>query len=83
MKNCRHGSMACPAGKKLAVALLAAASLLSALAGCSTQQVYQNLYQGIRVRNDLQTPPPERGARQESQDYWQYRNGLREGPDAR
>lgn len=83
MKYCRYGSVACSVRKSLAVALLVAASLLAALAGCSTQQVYQNLYEGIRVRNDLRTPPPERGARQESLNYWLYQQNMRKETDVR
>jgi len=56
------------------------ALFLSALTGCTRQRIYENLYEGIRVRNELQTPPRERG---EQQSYWQYQNSLRSGdPEA-
>lgn len=39
---------------------------------CSSQQVYQGLYEGIRVRGQLQTPPPERPGGQDVPTYQQY-----------
>jgi len=53
------------------------AFLLSVQTGCTRQRIYENIYEGIRVRNELQTPPPERGEGQMSPDYWQYQNNLR------
>lgn len=76
------GNKTHPAGKSVAGALLIIVSLLMIQAGCTQQRIYENLYEGIRVRNDLQIPPPERGVQQTSPDYRQYQNTLRTGkPD--
>lgn len=56
--------------------MLLAALVLVILSGCTRQQVYANLYEGIRVRNELQIPPPERGAQQNQQDYRQYQRHI-------
>lgn len=71
-----------PAGKRSARMLLLFVLFLTVSSGCSRQRIYENLYEGIRVNNELQTPPPERGERQNSPDYGQYQNSLRSGkPD--
>lgn len=62
--------------RKLLIAIL-----LLTFTGCTRHQVYENLYEGIRVRNLLQTPPPERGAQQEVPNYHQYRNNERKRPE--
>lgn len=57
-------------------ALLLAVLFLLTQSGCTRQQVYENLYEGVRVRNELQTPPPERGTQQNPQDYWLYQHHI-------
>lgn len=53
------------------VILLAVLGLLL-LAGCSTDNLKHGLYEGFRVRNDLQSSPPERGDKPVSPDYQEY-----------
>lgn len=47
--------------------------LLPALAGCSSNHVYQGLYEGIRAKEQMQTAPSERLVRPEPPfDYQEY-----------
>jgi hypothetical protein len=42
-------------------------------AACSARSVYTGLYEGTRVKNQLDTPPPERlGKPEPPVDYQQY-----------
>ncbi len=45
---------------------------LIAVSACTPKQVCQNLYEGIRVRNQLQTPPPVMAGKPEAPAYQQY-----------
>ena len=45
---------------------------LSLMAGCTADNVRHGLYEGFRVRNDLQRSPPERAGKPESPDYLEY-----------
>ena len=51
--------------------LLFALLWLQLLAGC-TDNVRRGIYEGFRVRNDLQNSPSERVGKQEAPDYQQY-----------
>lgn len=51
---------------------------LQLLAGCSTNNVTRGLYEGIRVRNDLQSSPPERFGKPEAPDYAEYERMKKE-----
>jgi len=42
------------------------------LAGCTADNVCHGLYEGFRVRNDLQSSPPERAGKPESPNYLEY-----------
>ncbi|SNB45250.1 hypothetical protein [Geobacter sp. DSM 9736] len=42
------------------------------LTGCSSERLRQGMYEGFRVRNDLQTTPAEKVGRPESPDYGEY-----------
>jgi hypothetical protein len=78
--HCRNKTT--PAGKMRAGLFCLVAVLVITQAGCAQQRIYENLYEGIRINNELQASPPERGL-QTSPDYRQYRNTLRTGkPDA-
>lgn len=59
------------------------ANCLLVLGGCSRQNMYENLYEGVRVRNMLQTQPSERGAQQDIPGYHQYRNEQHEADRVR
>lgn len=48
------------------------------VSGCTSKQVYNNLYEGVRVRNELQTPPPERVGKTDAPSYQQYENERKE-----
>lgn len=65
------------ASKRSAGMIVVVILLLSVQTGCTWQRIYENLYEGIRVRNELQTPPPERVEQQMLPNYWQYQNSLR------
>ena len=45
---------------------------LSLCSGCTTDGVRQGLYEGFRVRNDLQSSPSERIGKPESVNYLEY-----------
>jgi hypothetical protein len=45
---------------------------LQLLAGCTTSNLSRGLYEGVRVRNDLQSSPAERFGKPESPDYQEY-----------
>ncbi|MDD5760271.1 MAG: hypothetical protein PHI06_14465 [Desulfobulbaceae bacterium] len=72
-------NMAPPAGKSAVGMLFIVVILMLTQAGCAQQRIYENLYEGIRIRNELQTLPSERGVQQTSPDYWQYQNTLHTG----
>jgi hypothetical protein len=40
--------------------------------GCNSKAIYQGIYEGSRVRQQLQTTPGERVGRQELPDYQSY-----------
>ena len=46
--------------------------LLASLVGCTVDHVRQGFYEGFRVRNDLQSSPPERAGKPVSPDYLEY-----------
>ena len=46
--------------------------LLPLFTGCTGENVRHGLYEGLRTRNDLQSPPPERFGKPESPDYSEY-----------
>ena len=48
------------------------------LAGCSTDHLARGLYDGIRVHNDLNSPPSERLGKQEAPDYRDYERMRKE-----
>lgn len=48
------------------------------LAGCSTGNVSQGIYDGIKVRNDLQSSPAERYGKPETPDYQEYERMRKE-----
>lgn len=76
-------NMTHPVGKSAAGMLSIVVFLMLTQAGCAQQRIYENLYEGIRIRNKLQALPSERGVQQTSPDYWQYQNTLHTGkPDA-
>lgn len=54
------------------VTLLLTALGLLFLAGCTTDHLKQGFYEGLRVRNDLQTSPAERIGKPESPNYSEY-----------
>ena len=58
------------------VMLLLATFGLLLPAGCTTDGVQHGLYEGFRVRNDLQSSPSERIGKPDSLDYQEY-NRLR------
>ena len=74
--------MATPAGKKLAGLFSLFVAIVTTQAGCAQQRIYENLYEGIRLSNEMQKTPPERVGLQASPDYLQYRNSLRSGKPA-
>lgn len=82
MTESYYRNMVHPACKRAAVELFIVVLLMLTQAGCAQQRIYENLYDGIRIRNELQILPSERGVQQTSPDYWQYQNTLRTGkPD--
>ena len=52
--------------------LLTITVCLLGISGCTTKQVYQGLYEGVRVRNQLQTTPAERAGKPEPFNYQEY-----------
>ena len=62
---------------RTAMLLLAALGLLLC-AGCTTDKVRQGLYEGFRVRNDLQSSPSERLGKPDSVDYLEYERQRKE-----
>ncbi len=46
--------------------------LLLGQAGCTSKQIYGNLYEGVRVRNQLQTTPAEQIGKPDVPSYDQY-----------
>ena len=48
------------------------------MTGCSKDNVIHGVYDGFRVRNDLQSSPPERDGRPESPDYTEYERMRKE-----
>ena len=48
------------------------------LAGCSSDKVTRGLYEGIRVRNGLQSSPSERFGKQEVPVYPEYERMRKE-----
>ncbi len=51
---------------------------LQLLAGCTTGKVTRGIYDGIRVRNDLQGSPAERFGKPQEPDYQEYERMRKE-----
>jgi hypothetical protein len=60
------------------VMLLLTMLLMLLFSGCTGENVWHGLYEGIRTRNDLQSPPPERFGKPESLDYSEYERMRKE-----
>ena len=56
-------------------ALLAAVTVI--LAGCSTQDISRNLYEGIRLHNESQRGTPREGPPGPTPTYDEYERGRR------
>lgn len=53
-------------------------TLMTILAGCTTAQVRGGMYEGLRVRNDLQQSPAERLGKPEAPSFSDYERQRRE-----
>jgi hypothetical protein len=60
------------------ISLLIMVTLVAVLAGCTTNQVRGGLYEGFRVRNDLQNSPAERVGKPEAPNFNEYERQRRE-----
>lgn len=58
-------------GKTLCL-LMAMSFCAGALGGCSADHMKRGVYEGVRVRNDLQSSPQERIGRPETPPYPEY-----------
>lgn len=52
------------------------------LSGCSTSNLYGGIYEGVRVRNQLQSTPSERLNQAEPMNYQQYERERKERFDS-
>lgn len=59
-------------------AVLSIVLCLLLLAGCSGNSLARGIYEGIRVRNELQSSPPERFGRPETPDFQEYERRRKE-----
>lgn len=48
------------------------ATCMLASTGCTSRQVYQGLYEGLKTRNELQSSPAERVGQPAAPGYGQY-----------